>query len=141
MEWPGTGTPVVLSGQPKGDEHWRGVVCERNRSEIHVALGEPLDDEGRPSLFRLDLSPDEKTRQRQLARWSEPRTAEKDRLAELRRVLLGNGSGIPRCNRVEAADASLNGRNAGRFRCALRERDVAILHGPPGQEKPPPSSS
>src|SRR5262249_7759354 len=62
------GAPVLLSamGANKG-EGWRGVVAERSRMDIKVALNEPPEEDERPPLFRLDLSPDETARQRQLA--------------------------------------------------------------------------
>jgi ATP-dependent RNA/DNA helicase IGHMBP2 len=130
------GTPVLLAGHPKADESWRGVVCERNRSEIHVALGEPLDDEGRPALFRLNLSPDEKARQRQLAGMERARTAERDRLAEMRRILLGESAPAFR-DAVEWSplDAALDASQREAITLALSARDVAILHGPPGTGK------
>lgn len=130
------GTPVLLSGQPKGDEGWRGVVCERSRSEISVALSEPLDDEDRPTAFRLDLSPDEKARIRQLAALERVRTAERDRLTELRRILLGETAPTFR-EPISFAplDASLNASQCEAIALALAAKDVAILHGPPGTGK------
>ncbi|MBX9682148.1 MAG: AAA family ATPase [Gemmataceae bacterium] len=129
------GTPVLLTGQPKGDEGWRGVVCERSRSEIHVALSEPLDED-RPALFRLDLSPDEKARIRQVAALERARTAERDRLAELRRILLGEAAPAFR-EPIEwgPLDASLNASQVEAISLALSAKDVAILHGPPGTGK------
>src|SRR5437870_13856830 len=84
------GAPILLSAVgAKSGERWRGVVCERNRMELRVALNEPPGDDERPASYRLDLATDETARQRQLAALERSRTAARDRLAELRRVLLG----------------------------------------------------
>lgn len=51
------GAPVLLSATGgKTGEGWRGIVCERNRMELRVALNEPPGDDERPASYRLDLS-------------------------------------------------------------------------------------
>ena len=57
------GSPVVLSHQSGQDEEWLGVVSGRTTYELQVAVNEWLDAD----TLRVDLSPDEITRKRQLA--------------------------------------------------------------------------
>ncbi len=131
------GAPVLLSavGAKTGDG-WRGVVCERSRMELRVALNEPPGDDDRPASYRLDLSADETARQRQLAALERARTAARDRLAELRHVLLGETApGFKPEIPLVPLDASLNASQQDAIRFALSANDVAILHGPPGTGK------
>jgi len=131
------GAPILLSavGSKDGDG-WRGVVCERSRFEVKVALNEPPSDEERAATYRLDLSSDESARQRQLSALERARSASRDRLAELRRVLLGEAAPA---FAVETAllplDAALDASQQDAVRFALSAQDVAILHGPPGTGK------
>ena len=131
------GAPILLStGGAKTGEGWRGVVCERSRTELRVALNEPPGDDERPASYRLDLSTDETARQRQLAALKRARLAARDRLAELRRALLGDttpefGLETP----FVSLDGSLNTFQQDAVRFALSAKDVAILHGPPGTGK------
>jgi ATP-dependent RNA/DNA helicase IGHMBP2 len=131
------GAPIILSaaGAKTGDG-WRGVVCERNRTELRVALNEPPGDDERLASYRLDLSTDETARQRQLAALERTRTAARDRLAELRRVLLGETAPAFRPETpFVPLDGSLNTSQQDAIRFALSASDVAILHGPPGTGK------
>ena len=130
------GAPVLLSAGDKGGEGWRGVVCERDRMALSIALNEPPSDEDRPASYRLDLSADEISRQRQTTALERARSAARDRLAELRKVLLGEGPPefkpeIP----LEPLDSSLNASQQDAIRFALSATDIAILHGPPGTGK------
>jgi ATP-dependent RNA/DNA helicase IGHMBP2 len=131
------GSPVLLSGigASKG-VGWRGVVSERNRMEVKVALNEPPDEDERPPSYRLDLSADETARQRQLAALNRAGSASGDRLAQLRDVLLGERAPA---FRPEAPfvplDGSLNASQQDAIRFALSASDLAILHGPPGTGK------
>src|SRR5262249_42513861 len=89
----GPGTPVLLA--PEGGsttEGCRGGVCERRKEAFRVAITNPPQEEDREATYRLDLSSDEMARQRQLAALERVRTASRDRLAELRNILLGDGS-------------------------------------------------
>ncbi len=130
------GTPALLS--PEGgaaDEGWRAVVCERDRRFVRVALNEPPEARDH-ATFRLDLSNDEVARQRQLAALDRARTASRDRLAELRAVLLGERppeftAEAP----YEPLDTTLDTTQQEAVRFALSARDLAIIHGPPGTGK------
>jgi superfamily I DNA and/or RNA helicase len=132
----GVGSPVLLSemGARPGDGT-RGVVSERGERWLRVAFNDALDDEG-GTTYRLDLSTDEVATQRQRSALHRAQAAKRDRLAELRAVLLGERPpefGPP----PDAAplDASLNESQREAVRFALSARDVAILHGPPGTGK------
>jgi superfamily I DNA and/or RNA helicase len=131
------GAPVVLSAVgSKTGEGWRGVVCARRPMDLSVAVGEPPDDEERGATYRLDLSTDEIALKRQLTALERARTAARDRLAELRSVLLGDqapafGSEVE----LVPLDRSLNASQHEAIRFALAAHDVAVMHGPPGTGK------
>ena len=79
---------------------------------------------------------DEAARQRQLLALERARMASRDRLAELRRVLLGET--IPAFKSespLTFLDNSLNASQQDSIRFALSAVDLAILHGPPGTGK------
>src|SRR5262249_39346786 len=60
------GTPVVLSeSQTKDKSGWRGIVTDRDRETISVALADSPETETERPVFRLDLSSDEVARERQ----------------------------------------------------------------------------
>jgi ATP-dependent RNA/DNA helicase IGHMBP2 len=131
------GAPVLLSAAgARAGEGWRGVVCERNRFELKVALNEPPGEEERAVSYRLDLSTDEAARQTQLTALERARTAARDRLAQLRAVLLGDA---PPAFAPEASfvplDGALNASQQDAIRFALSASDLAIVHGPPGTGK------
>ncbi len=131
----GVGSPVLLSelGARPGDGA-RGVVSERGERWLRVALNDPLEDDG--ATYRLDLSTDEVATQRQRAALQRARSAQRDRLAELRRTLLGERPpefGPP--SEIVPLDPSLNESQREAVCFALSARDVAVIHGPPGTGK------
>jgi superfamily I DNA and/or RNA helicase len=130
------GTPVLLSVQgARVDQGRRGVVCEREESQLRVALNDPLDEDAR-TLFRVDRSADEAARLRQRQALDRARTAKGDRLADLRAVLLGETppafAALPDYTPL---DEALNPSQRESVRFALSATDVAVLHGPPGTGK------
>ena len=131
------GAPILLSAVgAKDGEGWRGVVCDRNRMALSVALSEPPSEEERAASYRLDLSTDERALKRQLAALDSAAGAKRDRLAELRDVLLGakNPSFRPETPLLPL-NISLNASQQEAIRFALSANDLAILHGPPGTGK------
>ena len=127
------GSPVVISDDgDMGDEGVAGVVSRRTRETLQVATERwPESDDHR---FRIDLSPDETTRRRQLSAMARSRVAT-GRTGKLRDVLLGQRSlafgPVPNIECVTL----LNGPQREAVRFALSARDVAVLHGPPGTGK------
>jgi DNA polymerase III delta prime subunit len=131
------GSPVVLSPETKrpGDGY-RGVVEQRGESFLRVALGNMPDDLADHETWRLDLSSDEITTQRQRTALERAESACAERLAELRDVLLGVRAPEFNADRDEPAlDPGLNQTQRDAVRFALSARDVAMIHGPPGTGK------
>jgi hypothetical protein len=86
----GAGTPVLLSEHKgRAGEGWRGVVSERGEASLRVAFDEPPDGDRDGTLFRVDAAHDEAARLRQRQALQRAAGAKRERLAELRAVLLG----------------------------------------------------
>ncbi|GIW97655.1 MAG: ATPase AAA [Pirellulaceae bacterium] len=125
------GTPVVLvDEQLAGDAGIAGVVSRRQSHEIQVVVEQWPD--GRH--FRLDVSPDETTRRRQLTALQMARQLE-GRRGRLRDTLMGWRE--PRFEEVSPLEfrLQLNASQREAVQFAMAARDVAILHGPPGTGK------
>ena len=132
----GTGSPVLVSAQD-GADRWRGVVSFRDAQTIEVALAQPVSADERGATFRLDLSHDEISRQRQRVALERARVASGDRLAQLRRVLLDEVAPAfdPPRTPIVPLNPSLNASQAAAVRLAMSARDMALIHGPPGTGK------
>ncbi|MBI1917781.1 MAG: AAA family ATPase [Planctomycetes bacterium] len=130
------GAPVLLTGEDTPGFDARGVVSERGDDFVRVALNQPEPSEETSGSFRLDLAPDDAAGQRQRTALEQARAARRDRLAELRAILLDEatprfGDEVP----LVPLDTGLNASQREAVRFALSARDVAILHGPPGTGK------
>ena len=125
------GSPVVLSdhGDPS-DDGLSGVISRRTAISIQVAVQRWPECE----RFRLDLSPDESTRRRQLSAMQSVRQLTGAR-GRLRDCLLGEQQ--PRFDNPPSVDfiSELNPPQQSAVRFALSARDIAIVHGPPGTGK------
>jgi superfamily I DNA and/or RNA helicase len=130
------GAPVVLSLQGKGRDGCRGVISEREERFVRVAFNDPPDDEGPGAVFRLDLAPDEAARLRQRHALQRARSARRDRLADLRDILLGAAEpAFADPPNDDPLDPTLNDSQREAVRFALSAHDLAIIHGPPGTGK------
>lgn len=161
------GAPVVLSNDADlSDEGIAGVVSNRKNHSIQIATeifpdpdAETLNgrkSSKRPDTsigelrYRLDLSPDETTRKRQIAAMNKAR-AERGRSGRLRDVLLGIESPRFDGTKIDVSPLSqgiideerrdidfrtdLNPPQRDAVAFALLADDFAIIHGPPGTGK------
>ena len=131
------GAPVVLTqtGVPR-PASFRGVVSDRQARAITVALDDSDDDRPDDATWRLDLSPDEASRQRQLAALHRTAAAHGDRLAIVRDVLLGHRPAAVDPRPVpDYAPTPLNGPQEEAVKFALAAQELAVIHGPPGTGK------
>jgi hypothetical protein len=125
------GSPVVVSDDDNPqDGGVAGVVSRRKQNLIQVAT-ESWPEGNR---YRIDLSPDETTRRRQLAAMVRARLAT-GHSGKLRDVLLGwrplRFGDPPRVSML----TPLNPPQQAAVQFALSAADVAIIHGPPGTGK------
>ncbi len=125
------GAPVIISdNDDPSDEGIPGVISRRDALSIQVATEAwPAGNE-----FRIDLSPDETTRRRQLGAMNRARNAS-GRARKLRDVFLG--AKAMRFGKVPEIEffTRLNPPQQDAVRFALSAEDVAIIHGPPGTGK------
>lgn len=148
------GSPVLLSpdGEANPAGEIRGVVSERHDRWIRVAVARFPEEGFADAIWRLDLSTDEVACQRQLGALERARSASGDRLADLRRVLLGDrppafqtraeatpqereGADAGTAQGLGFLDPSLNESQRQAVTFALAASDLALIHGPPGTGK------
>ncbi|MSR59181.1 MAG: DNA-binding protein [Planctomycetaceae bacterium] len=130
------GTPVVLSEEHvQSDAAWRGIVTDRNRETIVVALAESPEPVADRPAFRLDLSSDEISRQRQREALRRAAAADRGPLAALKRCLLGEEPPVFRTPMAWTPLSSLDDSQREAVSHALAAEGIAIIHGPPGTGK------
>ncbi|MEQ1826302.1 MAG: AAA domain-containing protein [Pirellula sp.] len=124
------GSPIIVSDGEDEASSIYGIVCGRNVRSIEVAL----DDWPSGDRFRLDLSPDEVTRNRQLAALGAIGNA-RGSVALLREMLLNGRE--PRFDPLTSLpiDSRFNESQRQAIEFAMSARDLAIIHGPPGTGK------
>ena len=125
------GSPIIVSPYPVSGQTETGVVSQRRRDSLQVAVNRwPEAD-----TFRIDLTADEITRQRQLAAVNEAREAG-GRLGQLRDILLGERTpGFSNVYHDLEFATQLNASQQEAVQFALSAEDLAIIHGPPGTGK------
>ena len=127
-----TGAPVIVSGWPDDDgSAIQGVVSKRKQDSLEVAL--PYCPDG--AQFRIDLTADEVTRQRQLSAINTVLNS-RGRLGKLRDILMGLSQPTfnPQSPEVHFT-TPLNTSQQDAVNFALAANDLAIIHGPPGTGK------
>jgi ATP-dependent RNA/DNA helicase IGHMBP2 len=149
------GQPVVLSAHENAaGTGWRGVISRRSTDSLQVALAQLPDELNDYDLWRLDAAHDEIAYERQRAGLERARMARGDRLTELRQVLLGQRPArfddppaakadclegptphTPDATHLSPEADGLNAPQRAAVEFALRARDVALIHGPPGTGK------
>ena len=134
------GSPVVVTDEVLESDGGFGIVSRRSATSLEVAFDEQLEGE----RFRLDLSSDEITRNRQLAALKAIKKSS-GRVAQLRDVLLGDRE--PQFDAIATTeinsaqinpsqfDAVVNALQRDAIAFALSSQDIAIIHGPPGTGK------
>ncbi len=130
------GTPVILSEEiAAADAVCRGIVAERNRETITVALSESPEPVADRPTFRLDLSSDEISRQRQRDALHKAMAAERGTLAALKRCLLGEEPPVFGKSKTWTPLSALDDSQREAVSHALAAERIAIIHGPPGTGK------
>jgi len=126
------GSPVVVSRYRDDDgESEQGVVSKRTQDSLEVALNRWPEGDN----FRIDLTADEVTRQRQLAAITMAKDS-RGRLGKLRDILMGEKEPTFHPNPPEVEfRTTLNDSQQEAVRFALSANDLAIIHGPPGTGK------
>lgn len=125
------GAPVVVSPFGTDGKSESGVVSRKNFDSIQVSLGR------RPEFdcFRIDLTADEITRQRQMSAIMRAKDS-RGRLGHMRSVLMGEKKpGFSERQLDIEFRTSLNESQESAVRFALSAEDLAIIHGPPGTGK------
>jgi superfamily I DNA and/or RNA helicase len=133
----GPGSPVVLNqtNVNRRVPSYRGVIFDRDTATIGVAIDPPDDELPDDATWRIDLSPDEVSRLRQQDALRRTASADGDRLAELRAVLLGEREPEFLAGADAAGSSPLNAPQLAAIEFALSAKDFAIIHGPPGTGK------
>ena len=129
------GSPVVVSANhdhgAKSVKSESGVVSRKNRDSIQVSLNRWPDTD----CFRIDLTADEVTRQRQLKAIMVAKDS-RGRLGHMRAVLMGDKKpGFDERERDIEFKTTLNDSQKSAVKFALSAQDLAVIHGPPGTGK------
>ena len=123
------GSPVELV--PEGDGRTLpGIVSRKRPDHLQIAV----DDWPDGKLFRVDLTPDEVTRRRQVAAMDLAARAT-GRLAQLRDLLLYRRDPKFRDLMEMPASERLNESQHEALQWVMAADDLAVIHGPPGTGK------
>ena len=131
------GSPVLVREEGAAQaQGWRGVVTQKRRRSIEVALAYAPEPAGERPSFAITLAHDAVARQRMERALSQVMAAKGNRLAELRDILLGREPAVfVGATVAPALLAPLNEVQQTAVCRAIAAQDVAIIHGPPGTGK------
>lgn len=139
------GSPVLLTCPNDGQSvAVRGVVFARDANALRVAIEDSDESLPEDETWRIELAADEIARRRQKVAMQAARNAKRDRLAELRDVLMGRrdpefagptDSPPSPPLRGRGGPDNLNDSQREAVALALAAKDLAIIHGPPGTGK------
>lgn len=129
------------SGKPE-KEHVNGVVnFVRDNTMVITINGEELPDWLDDGLLGVDVMFDEMSYREMELALKDVMSANDNRVAELREILLGEEkAGVLEANKVsavlsESSMSILNDSQKDALRKAIHARDIAFIHGPPGTGK------
>lgn len=127
-----SGSPVLL--QDVEQNQMRGLVASVRDGSIEVVTQDFLENDDDP--FTLIPSNDEVTRRRMEFALKRAASAQGNRLADLRDVLLGEAPPtFDSAAELPERSRELNDSQWAAVENALRAKDVAVIHGPPGTGK------
>jgi len=113
-----------------------GIIQFADRGRMKIILNGPdLPDWLGLGLIGVDIQFDERTYQEMEKALKKVMNAGRDRLAELRAILLGRQAPRFRELAVPAATPTLNASQNEAVNRILNAEDVAVIHGPPGTGK------
>jgi superfamily I DNA and/or RNA helicase len=132
----GNGSPVMVTAEDEGlSISLRGVVSGRTDRTIQVALPAPPDTDESPASWRIDFASDETARRRQRDVLKLARNAERGRITQWRKLLLGEREPVFHELRQPPPCETLNDSQRTAVHNGLSAEHWAIVHGPPGTGK------
>ncbi|MEM7332190.1 MAG: AAA domain-containing protein [Chloroflexota bacterium] len=133
------GTPIVLSAPTvSADDYQRGVISQMRRSFVEIVINQALHEAlaDQPTLT-ISRSNDAVGRQRMVQALSKVASANHNRLAEIRDVILGEQDAyfVTETAVSDTILSPLNPSQQEALQHGMQAQDIALIHGPPGTGK------